>query len=569
VVRLIVVVLGVGLVAGCASVPGSSSVDVLQRVTEGSGPQVPPGPEENASPVDLVQGFINSSAIGENQHAAARRFLTPDSQNWDDASSLTVLDNQLGLPSSAMPSSDSDHATVRLHGLQLGRLNPDGSFTPDETSVDLPYQVVKVNGQWRVDNPAPGAVVRFEDFRANYRSIQVYFTDPMRREPVADRRYVAANPRETLPSRVMARLLQGPSMALAGAAFNALPRTARLRSNVVPGPNGSVTVDLTELGDLDDARRKLIAEQVLLSMAAVNVVRVTLLDDGAPLIVGHQDLTQDSINTLDIDSPPSSDVPGLVVLGGRLHTMTTSEVGAPLGGPAGSGGYDLVAATMSPDGQRIAAVNRQAGRQLLIGSVGGALGPTSVRAAALTQPTWTADASEVWTVRDHTLVTRAILDQSGRVTVQAVDASGLASRGPINDLRLSRDGSRLAAVIGGQLVIGTVQRPAAGVVTIGGLRVLRPVDLTELNTVAWLSDDLLAVAGRKAAVVVGEVSVDGLDLFKLPWANLTPPVTSIAAAPDRPLLVTDQTGLWSHGMDEVGSWQRIGAGSATVAGYPG
>ena len=557
----------VAVLAGCASVPSSSSVEPLHRMSNGYGPATPPGPGDDVSPLDVVTGFINASASPDNRHAAARRFLTPDSRNWDDTRSLTVLAEPLS--SSVSRDDDADRSTVRLHAAEIGRLDPDGSFQQDQTTVDLNYRVAKVNGQWRVDAPPPGIVVPRSQLLADYKAVKLYFVDPTNHTPVADRRYLAANPGQTMPSRVMDGLLAGPSGVLAGAAVNGLPRTARLRSNVAPGPNGSVTVDLTELGDLDDARRREIAEQVVLSMAEVNVSEVTLLADGAPLIPGHQNLTPDYFTAGNEGDAPLADVPGLVVVEGKARTLTNTTVGAPVAGPAGAGEYALSSATMSPDGQRLAAVNRLAGRELRAGAVGGPLPSTGVRAEALSAPTWTPDSSEVWTVQDSATVTRVVFDQTGRTNVEPVGAAALTAIGPIDDLRLSRDGARVAAVVGGHLVVGAVIRSPSDVVRIGNVRVLRPVELTTLTSVAWMADDQLAVAGRKSGVTVGIVSVDGLDLRPLPWNNLAPPVNSIAAAPGRPLLVTDQNGLWSFGIDEVSSWRQVAGGATAVADYPG
>jgi hypothetical protein len=559
-------------VAGCASVPDSSSVEVLHRVTEGNGTPLPPGPDDNASPLDLVRGFLSASASADNQHAAARRFLAPDSQNWDDATSLTVIGDQLGPTSYVRPVSDTEHARLALHGVQLGRLAADGTFTPEETATDLNFELRKFNGQWRVASPPAGTVVRLADFSANYRAMRLYFVDPQRHNPIVDRRYVSASPKTTLPSRVMERLLSGPSSVLSGVAVSAIPPTARLRSNVILGEDGSVTVDLTELGDLNDARRRLIAQQVVLSMAGVDVGKVTLLDDGAPLLAGHPVLTPDTLNALGPEDAAPADLPGLVVVNGKVHTMTTNDLGGLLPGPAGSGAYDLASATISPDGERLAAVERRSGRQLLIGPVGGPLAPTGVRAAWLSHPSWTLgpdETDEAWTVRDRTSVVRVQLDQSGRTRVAPVNATELSSRGPINDLRVSKDGARVAAIVGGQLVVGSLRRPPNGPVTVGSVQVLRPVELTDLSSVAWQSGDRLVVAGRAGTgFAVARVSVDGLDLLPLPSANLTGPLISVAAAPGRPLLVTDQKGLWTFGMDEVGSWRQIGTGSGTIAGYP-
>ena len=42
-------------------------------------------------------------------------------------------------------------------------------------------------------------------------------------------------------------------------------------------PDGALIVDLTRLGDLDEPARRLLAAQVVLSLAEVNVARVRLL----------------------------------------------------------------------------------------------------------------------------------------------------------------------------------------------------------------------------------------------------------------------------------------------------
>jgi hypothetical protein len=566
VASLIALLVAACVLAGCASVPGASPVEPLRRITEGYGPPGPPGPGENASPLELVLGFLKASASEDNRHGAARRFLTPDSQDWDDTASVTVLGNQI-TSSFTRSDDEADEATVWLHGTQLGTLGPDNSFTQDQGGFDRAYQVVRVGGQWRLRNPPPGVVIRFADFHAYYRSVALYFVDPTQHNLVADLRNLVADPARTMPSRVMDGLLGGPSAVLTGAAMSAIPRTARLRSNVAPGPDGSVSVDLTELGDLNDIQRKLIAEQIVLSMAEVNISQVTLLDDGAPLMAGHAELSPDSFAGLD-DDGPDNDVPGLAIVDGRAHGMLTDSVGGAVAGPAGAGDLTVTAATLSADGQRLAVVDRSSGRRLLVGPAAGPLVPSGLHAASLSAPTWTPDDSEVWAVADDTTVSRVVFDQNGHPGVQPVDATAITRLGPITDLRLSRDGARVAAVVGGQLVVGAIIRSPGGAVRIGNVRVLRPAELTALTSVAWKADDQLAVAGRRSAVTVGTVSVDGLDLRPLPWTNLTPPLTGIAVAPGRPLLVTDQNGLWSFGMDEVGNWHQIASGASVVAGYP-
>jgi hypothetical protein len=568
---LVAALLAVVLVAGCASVPESSPVQVLRKITEGDDRGLPPGPTDDSTPLDIVRGFVNASGSNSEQHAAARRFLTSAAGNWDDDASVAIIAEQFDtVYSRRPPNSDIDRVGVRIRGFQIGRLTASGAFDLDEQPLDYELTLVRRDQQWRIDSTPAGVAVRLSDFRANYRSVKTYFVDPVRQAPVADLRYLPANPARTLPSRAVEQLLAGPSSALTGAVSSAIPRTARLRANVAETPEGAVMVDLTELGDLDEGRRRLVAAQVVLSLAEVNVSRVRLLEDGAPLLAGQPDLSRDVFAEMGADAESRPDVPGLVVGAGRARALLPGALGEPLAGGVGSGAYDLASAAATADGQRLAAVARSDGRQLLVGRSGAPLEQTGLRAEAMTQPSWTPTGNEVWTVLDGSRVTRVVLDQSGRPSVRPVDGAALSSLGPIADLRLSRDGMRVAAVVGGELAVGAVTRSAGGDVAVRNVRMLRKGELTDLVALSWRTSDQIVAVGRRADRAVAVVLVDGLDWQSLPTNNLTPPLTGVAAAPGRPLMVTDQNGIWSFGADDLGSWRQLVGGSAgAVAGYPG
>jgi len=557
--------------AGCASVPDSSPVQVLRKVTEGDDRAVPPGPSEDSGPLDIVRGFVNASGSSQDRHAAARRFLTLTAANWDDDATLTVIAEQFDTVYPRKPPAlDADRTVVRVRGTSLGRLTPSGAFELDEAPLEFDFTLTRRNGNWRIDTLPSGVRVRLSDFRANYRSVKTYFVDPARQAPVADLRYLPANPARTLPSRAIEQLMAGPSSALAGAVYSVIPRTARLRANVAEAPDGAVVVDLTELGNLDEGRRRLLAAQVVLSLAEVNVNRVRLLDDGARLLSDRDDLTRDAFADMDAEDEPTPDVPGMVVAGGRVRSLRTGGLGDPLPGPAGSGGLDLASASATADGRRLAVVSRADGRRLLVGRPGAPLEATGLRAESMTRPSWTPTGSEAWTVLDGSRVTRLTVDHSGHLGVGTVDGAALTALGPITDLRLSRDGMRVAAVVAGQLVVGAVARSVGGEVAVRNVRMLRSADLTELVGLAWRNSDQIVVVGRRPDRAVEVVTVDGLECQPLPTNNLTLPLSAVAAAPGRPLLVTDQTGLWSFGADDLGSWrQLVGSVAGSVAAYPG
>ena len=93
---VVALLLALAGVAGCASVPESSPVQVLRRVADGDAPVLPPGPVDGSDPAEVVRGFVNASGSSLDRHGVARRFLAPEAaEGWDDAAGITVLDGQL------------------------------------------------------------------------------------------------------------------------------------------------------------------------------------------------------------------------------------------------------------------------------------------------------------------------------------------------------------------------------------------------------------------------------------------------------------------------------------------
>ena len=182
-----------------------------------------------------------------------------------------------------------------------------------------------------------------------------------------------------------------------------LVTNAQLRSNVATSPDGALIVDLTQLGDLDEAGRRLLAAQVVLSLAEVSVGRVRLLADGAPLLPDRSDLTRDDVASL-IAEPAPTTVPALVVYDGRVHQLN-GQLDTALPGPIGNGEVAVQSAASSPDGRRVAVVAADGPRRrLLVGGAEGAAAPVGLEAGTMTRPSWAPTGSEVWTVLDATTV---------------------------------------------------------------------------------------------------------------------------------------------------------------------
>ena len=567
---LLVLLLVLAGLAGCASVPESSPVQVLRRVGDGDAPVLPPGPAEGSNALDLVRGFVYASGSSPDRHGAARRFLAPEAADWDDGTGVTVLSEEFDTvyPTSVDP--EADMRTVRIRGTALGKLTPGGWFEASQAPVQIDVNVVRRDGQWRIARLPGGVLVRMSDFRVNYRTVKTWFVDPVRRVAVPDLRYLPSTPARAQAARAMELLFAGPSAALQGAASSMLVTNAQLRSNVATSPEGSLIVDLTQVGDLDEGGRRLLAAQVVLSLAEVSVGRVRLLADGAPLLPSRPDLTRDDVVSL-IAEPVPATAPALVVYNGRVHQLNGAQLDTALPGQVGAGELAVQSAAASPDGRRIAVVAAEgARRRLLIGGTEGPAVPTGLGATTMTRPSWTPTGSEAWTVVDSSTVARVALDADGNPRSAAVDATDLTRLGPLQDLRLSRDGLRVAAVVRGGLYAAALARSPDGDVTIRNVRALRPADIGDVVAVDWRAAETVVAVSRRADGPVSQVSVDGLSWELLPGSNLTPPLRAVAAAPNRPVLVTDQSGVWSFAGGELETWRQVVGGVPdAVPLYPG
>ncbi len=431
--------------------------------------------------------------------------------------------------------------------------------------------VVRIDGQWRISRLPDGTLVPLSILRDNYRTVRTWFVDPVRRLVVADLRYLPSVPSRAQAARALELLLAGPSGALQGAAVSQLPAGAQLRSNVAMSSDGALIVDLTRVGDLDPPAREVLAAQVVLTLAEVNVSKVRLLVDGEPLLAGRPDLTRDDVAARSAEVQPAADVPGLVVSGGRLRQLTGPEPGTPLAGPLGDGQYDVESAASTVDGQRVAAVTREGrGKVLVVGGTGAAVTPVALTATTMTRPTWAPTGLEVWTVLDSRVVARVTVDSAGPPRTGQIDADELTAIGPIRDLRLSRDGIRVVAVVDGSLYTAAVARAINGDAAIRNVRRLRPVDLGEVVAADWRAAESVVAITRGTQVLVGQVSVDGLGIQAVLGNNLTPPLTAVAAVSNRALLVTDQAGVWSFGGGDQAAWRQvIGGAAGAVPLYPG
>ena len=567
------------LFAGCANIPEESTPHAVRDnqplVTEAA--ERPPTLNLNA--FDLVREFVKRSG---NPEAAAMYLTEKAKADWPADSKPYVIHDTF----STVPLSNDDQkqsgedqggvesgrVVVVLRVTQLGRLGPDNAFVPRIGTPEFKVDVVRENGQWRIDDPPDDVYVPYSYFKTSYRPVTVYFFDPDLRITVPDQRYVPAAPSAGLPDRVIKVLLSGPSDSLRRSVVSPLEGVGA-RTNVVPDTDGTLVVDLNPLGDKSQEQREKIAAQIVLSLQTVTSSRLRIKGDNQDLIQGHGDWRLSDIKQYDAATKPGSDQQGLIAAGGRLRDLRD---GKPVPGPAGDGQYDVVSAAQSIDGDQLAVVTRGGGGKLSlrVGRYGEPLQEIALDATSMSRPTWRVstgdqDASEVWTVEDGNVVRVVLGDETWRSV--EVNASALNENfGDITHLRLSRDGTRAAIVTSrGWVVLAAVVRDKDSV-SLSLPRTLSPTMIVNAVGVDWLNQHTLVVATGQPQMPVINLSLDGLTIDIYDPNNLQLPVRAVTAAPDRDVVVTDSAAVSRvSGLGQV--WHRLqnGQGPNAIPFYPG
>jgi hypothetical protein len=159
------------------------------------------------------------------------------------------------------------------------------------------------------------------------------------------------------------------------------------------------------------------------------------------------------------------------------------------------------------------------------------------------------------------------------VRVEAPALEHLDAGERIDKLRLSRDGTRLAVLVGRPggktLYVGTVS-PAGLSLTM--VRQIVPT-LTNVVDVAWESADSLVVLTRNGTdATLWEVPVDGSSADPMTTSGLPGPPAGVAAIAGQPTLTVAEGGVWALRGAE-GGWvsipPRAGGVADAAPAYPG
>lgn len=580
-VRVAAVVLLAAALPACASIPTSGPVregsDLSVQRQDVAVPFIAEPPAPGASAEDVVRGFLRANADFRGDHAVARLYLAPRArQQWRPGAGTTVYDRV----TAPLTVEESDGGQVTVRATEVATIDGEGGYrrTAGGTEAARTFGMERVDGEWRIAALEDGLQLSRFDVQESFRQVSLYFLSPSRNTLVPDVVLVPELP--GLSTKLVSRLLRGPTASLRGAVDTAFPQGTSLEVQSVPVRDGLATVQLDQraLRADEDAREQMSAQIVwTLKQLGPEIARIHITAGGEELGVPgvSEEQDRDSWQTFDPDALPGS--PSVYVVRGLQVGRLIEGRFEPVEGPAGAGQVALRGPAVSLDTARLAAVSAD-GTRLYVGRFDADAPLEEVlRGGDLSQPSWD-PVGNLWLVDRGSGQLLLLPGGAGpAVRVQLPRLPG----GP-SQIAVSRDGARAALVTGAgrsaRLVVGAltgVERVEPGspndtvTVAVTAVHEVLPT-LRSVRDVAWADARTLAVLGSQDGLPVAPLytSIDGYDVVAV-----EPPSdpVSLAAVPpleaqSSPLVVATAAGRLVQYIPSRG-WVELGEGSDPA--YPG
>ncbi|HWC34932.1 MAG TPA: LpqB family beta-propeller domain-containing protein [Mycobacteriales bacterium] len=539
--------------AGCAAVPDSGPVRVGRAVAPAGGGglsdaivrEVPAGPQPGADPVQVVGGFLRAMVDSDGGYGVARSYLAPGA-GWSAGAGITVYAE----PTRVVREGQS---TVVVQADRVGVLGAHGAYRVDPGTIRRRFEVSRRGGQWRIAKLDSGVLLSTDDANRVLQPAALYFLTPdggrLVPQPVLE------SPQQPgLATTLMRGLVAGPGPLLAPGVRTAVPRGTTLLGNVPISADGVADIDLSAgARQISAPQLRRLSAQVVWTMRQLSsVTAVRLFANGSPLEAPGVPSLQpvSSWPQFDPAVPPPSR--------GALFVHDGQVIGLGVPEPDGLRRRRVVAVTRNNDGSVIAAVRDGRSHQLLlVGTVDGGF-RTRLRATAISAPTFGPAASVVAATS-----TGAVYSVSPGGAPLRVSLAGRLARGVVRELSISREGTRVAAVVGtasgSELDIATVVS-SGGRLSFREPRLILPASAAVAG-VAWADADQIVttVAGSGDRRGVLEISADGYRSRELSGSGLPSAVDQVAAAPGERVVAAGPAGSWELAGRR---WRKLSAGAA-------
>jgi hypothetical protein len=546
------------LVAGCVGVPSSGPVEpgLPGPVPEAPDPLVRPianPPEPGMSRSDVVAGFLAASAAIGDDYQVARLYLSPEAAGaWDPGAGVVVIDEEgvmLAEDGSAVTAQFVQRASVSSSGVLVQQAPAPGA---------LAFPMADVEGEWRIAVAPEGLVLTGRQLDRAFEMRNVFYLNPPRASAVPDVRLLPLTDAEALATALLSALLAGPSDWLAPGVASAIPEGMELALGAVPVADGVAQIDLQGPAVAGDGQGlEQFGAQLAWTLQQVpDVTAMVVTLDGRPLPL------LDERGPVPLSAFERYD-PDVVIGTPRLYGLTSEGAFAVVAGdqlepvPGDVGGLPPASSVAAAPRSALVA-GATADATGLVGLAPDREGPLQIAAAVASGPS-VDGLDRLWWV-----------DQQGRV-LQTDPRAGavprevplLGSPGAVRAVRPSRDGTRIAVLVGDgadrQLFLGVVAAGDAAAAQVRGLRALEVPG--EVLDVAWRAAD--------------EVSVLSAGPHLVQRLNLLGSVRASFAVPEDAVTIADAPGVVvALGLSDGTAGRLTGDGVRIVAGlsapaYPG
>ncbi|MBE3074834.1 MAG: GerMN domain-containing protein [Actinobacteria bacterium] len=549
----VVVMAAVVGLSACGGLPTGTAVQQGSRVGEPALQPVrvqPDGPATDATPVQIVRGFLRAGAGAgfDDNHAIARSFFARSIKDeWLPDSGVKVYGDDSALKVELLTPN-----TVRVTAVIVAEVDSAGRYRemPAGTLAKATFGMQKLGVGWRISKPTKGfgLWLSASDLDRTYRSFTIAYVSKVAQTIVGDRRWFPVTP-GLATTLARAQLAPVPGY-LTGAAQTGVPTGTALAVDSVPIQSGRAVVDLSASALVANPglRRAMWAQFVTTLMQVASVTEVSLEVKGAGLDLPDMPDRVSVLTTLGYQIDSSASVRTAILRNGselsRVSSDRSSEQDRPPKSPTGSALPKIptgwVSLALSWNGQEIAGIGGDHGD--LARWQGNRLFRLAEFGSQLTKPSydsmnglWVAGhaggAARVWVIDTS-------LSPMGKAKPRVISAPWLANR-TVLALKVSTDNQRMALITSDRagrdvhVVVAGIVRSAKGVPVSLAAEPLRVGwTLTVATDLAWVDDSTLAVVGR-----VSPKDVIGPQLVEIGGkVTAMPPVAGTR-------LVTDTGGL--------------------------
>jgi hypothetical protein len=506
--RRIVALLGAAalLLAGCTEVPSRSAPETIQPIQLNTPIGSPNPPPQGASARDIVEGFLSVSAAEAGAEGSAREYLTSAARSgWQD-SNVTIVD------SLSVGNFIPGRNKITVTGRQIGTVDEQGVYQAGASSgagkpFAFVFRIAKVHEQYRIAGLPEGLLLTAAQFAEIYTPHALEFFDLAGTHLVPDLRYTSLDDREELADWLVNELAAGPRPELKGVVTSGTFPSSATRGQLSVQLGDVTKIEVVGASQLDATGRDQLAAQLSRTLIGV------LPDNGNGLLS-----ITDGGKAIKIPTVHGTQFAEVYYLrSGRI----ADETGRDLAGPGVDGTRYLSSVALAesaddPNSLAVAGTVVTAGTaKLYVGTQELGLDPTDVHGTAtdLSRPAWAPGRSEVWIGAGralYRLTVNGVTALAHRIDLQLPLAS--ANDLPVEAVRISPDGSRIALVLGdpGRLYVGLIVR-TAGQVRVQDLTVISPQGFA-ITDVAWNGPTKLLATGLLASsgdARLGETNVDG------------------------------------------------------------